>query len=116
MKNVIEKIKKSQSMAVLTHINEDPDTLASAFAFCSVIHSLNKEAVCYVNERPQKMFDFIGGDYVVYTDDVKHNHDLCVCIDCGDIGRLGDRKKIFDEIKNSVNIDHHMTNTLFADL
>lgn len=115
MKNVIEKIKSAKSMAVLTHINEDPDTLGSAFAFCVVMRDLGKEAICYVSQRPQKKFDFIGDDYAVYTDDVKHNHDLCVCIDCGDIDRLGDRRKLFDEINNSVNIDHHMTNTNFAD-
>ena len=115
MKEVIEKIKAAKSVAVLTHISEDPDALGSAFAFCAIMRKLGKSAVCYVSAKPQERHMFIGGDYVIYDKKKTYDHDLCMCLDCGDIKRIGDRIKLFDEIGNTANIDHHKTNTMFAD-
>ena len=53
--------------------------------------------------------------YVLYEKGMETEHDLCACLDCGDLDRIGARKELFDKIGNSVNIDHHMTNTGFAD-
>ena len=117
MREVIEKIKSAHSMALLPHINEDPDALGSCFAFAAAMRTLGKTAVCYTNDDIEDHLKFIGGEYVVYSPDmdVAENYDLCVCLDCGDVERLGDRKRLFDEIGNTVNIDHHYTNTRFAD-
>ncbi len=113
MDKVIEKIKAAKSVAVIPHINEDPDALGSCFAFCEALKSMGKEAICYLSKKPQHRFDFIGGEYTVYDGSIK-DHDLCACLDCGDVKRLGDRKEIFDKIPVSVNIDHHITNDKFA--
>ena len=115
MKAVIEKVTKAKSVAVLTHVSEDPDALGSAFAFCAVLRKMGKTAVCYVSAKPQERHAFIGGDYVIYDKEKTYDHDLCLCLDCGDIKRLGDRIKLFNEIGNTANIDHHKTNTMFSD-
>ena len=115
MEAVTQKIKKAKSVAILTHIGEDPDALGSAFAFCAVLRKMDKTAVCYVSEQPPKRYMFIGGDWAIYDKEKTYDHDLCVCLDCGDIGRLGSRVNLFNEIGNTANIDHHQTNTMFAD-
>ncbi|MCD8391458.1 MAG: bifunctional oligoribonuclease/PAP phosphatase NrnA [Firmicutes bacterium] len=115
MKEVIEKIKAAKSVALFPHINEDPDALCSCGAFCAVLKKMGKKAVCYVNEKPQEHFRFINIDYTIYDETKTYDHDLCLALDCGDIDRLGSRKKLFYEIGNSASIDHHKTNTYFAD-
>ncbi len=37
MQAVIDKIMEAKSVAVLTHLNEDPDTIGSCFAFAKVM-------------------------------------------------------------------------------
>ena len=115
MHDVIEKLKSAHSAAVLPHINEDADALGSCFALSEILRGMGIEAVVYVSEIPEKRLDFIGGDYEVYDETKTYNHDLCVCLDCADLKRLGSRKKLFDEIGNTVNIDHHVTNDGYAD-
>lgn len=115
MDRVIEKINNAKSIAVFPHINEDGDALGTCFAFAAVMKRLGKEAVVYVNEIPEKRLEFMGTDYVVYDEDKTYYHDLCACLDCGDLQRIGRRVKLFEEIGNSINIDHHKTNTNFAD-
>lgn len=111
---VIEKINVAQSIAVLGHINEDPDSIGSCFAFAMMMRKLGKKATVYMSAEPEKRLGFMGDDYVVYTGGELPSYDLCAVIDCGDINRLGERIKIFEDAKNTVSIDHHHTNTYFA--
>lgn len=116
MKKVIEKIEKANSVAVFPHTDEDPDALCSCFAFCEVLRAMGKTAVCYTGEPIEKHLEFIGGEYEIYDKTRTYDHDLAVCLDCGDMERLSERVKLFNEIGSSVNIDHHRTNTNFADI
>lgn len=115
MDKVAEKIRAAKSIAVMGHVNSDPDSIGSCFAFAHMMRLEGKRAVVYFNEQPEDRLRFMGDDYVIYNGTNAEDHDLCVCLDCGDMGRLGDRKAIFDKIANSVSIDHHRTNTYFAD-
>ena len=72
MQAVIDKIMEAKSVAVLTHLNEDPDTIGSCFAFAKVMRKLGKEATVYVNGRIESRLAFIGDDYVLYQEGMKH--------------------------------------------
>lgn len=116
MQAVIDKIMNAKSVAILPHVNEDPDALGSCFAFAKAMRLMGKTAHIYVSGRIEARLAFIGNDYTMYTEDTAFDgHDLCVCLDCGDEGRLGDRKAIFETVGNTVNIDHHFTNDCYAD-
>lgn len=115
MQAVIDKIIKAKSVAVLPHVNEDADALGSCFAFAKMLRKMGKKATVYVSGTVESRLDFIGIDYVIYDEKEEYDHDLCVCIDCGDLDRITNRRTLFDKIGNSINIDHHMTNTNFAD-
>lgn len=114
MQKVIDKINNSKSVAILAHINEDADALGSSYAMARVLRSLGKEAVCYVSE-PDGHLGFLNPEYTVYEEGMEKKHDLCIGLDCGDEYRFGDRIKIFEAAEVTVNIDHHKTNTYFAD-
>lgn len=114
MKNIISKLNDAQSMIILTHINEDPDALGSSFALAQAMRSIGKKSDICVSGKIETRLDFMGSDYEIYDPNKAYDYDLCVCVDCGDIGRLGDRKTIFDHVKNTISIDHHYSNTYYA--
>lgn len=114
MDKIIEKIKSAQNIAVLGHINEDPDSVGSCFAFAMMMRKIGKNATVYMSAEPERRLGFMGDDYIVYTGEEFPEYDLCAVIDCGDIDRLGERIKIFECAKNTISIDHHHTNTYFA--
>lgn len=115
MQAVIDKIIKAKSVAVFPHVNEDPDAIGSCFAFAKVLRKMGKKVTIYVSGKVEARLAFMGTDYVMYHEGIEHDHDLCACLDCGDIDRITERKSLFEQIGNSVNIDHHLTNTRFAD-
>lgn len=114
MDKIIKKINEGHKIAVLGHVNEDPDSIGSCFAFAQMMRKIGKEATVYMSAEPEKRLAFMGSDYVVYTGEETPEYDLCAVLDCGDIDRLGERKAIFDKAKNTISIDHHHTNTYFA--
>ena len=115
MDKIIAKLNSAKSIAVFPHKNEDPDALGSCFALALALRSIGKEVVIYVSGAVEKRLDFMGHDYVAYDCDVQYEHDLCVCVDCGSLERIGERAELFNQIGNTVNVDHHYSNTLFAD-
>ena len=116
MNKIIDIIKQSSKIAILTHISEDADALCSAEALLEGLKSLNKNVQIYVNDTPESRLRFLDLNYIVYNeDDVSDDFDLCICLDCGDLNRLGSRVKIFEDSNITVNIDHHYTNPGYAD-
>lgn len=115
MEKIISKIRNSKSIAVLPHINEDPDALGSCFAFVKAVRAMGKTATVYVSGKIEKRLDFMGNDYEIYDPDAQYNHDLCVCLDSGELDRIGERQKLFLSIGNTINIDHHYSNPRYAD-
>ncbi len=115
MDNIIEKLKNSKHAAVMAHISEDPDALGSCFAMCCALRALGNEPVCYLSDKPDEGLGFIGNDFVVYDGTNAVEHDLCVCLDSGDLKRLDTRVDIFNKCPVTLNIDHHYTNDRYAD-
>lgn len=112
--NIIKLINNSENVAILTHISEDADALGSAAAFAFAVRNFGKKADIYVSEKPEDRLSVIGESFIVYDGD-DGKYDLCVCLDCGDMARLGERTKIFEAAEHTINIDHHYTNPKYAE-
>lgn len=113
MKKLSEVIQKSNRIAILGHISEDADSVGSSLAMKRVLSNMGRKADVIFSAPLEKRLGFIGAEGL-FLDDVKEEYDLCICLDCGDIGRLGERRSVFDSAKATLSIDHHITNTNFA--
>jgi len=59
---------------------------------------------------------FAGREFVRIYDEKPDKYELVIALDTGDLQRLGKRVEIFNDADMTVNIDHHPTNTYFAQL
>lgn len=116
MNDVIELILKSQKINIIAHEDEDADSVGSCFAMKLALKSLGKEAECCFSSPTEKRIAFLGSDYTVFDENTDYTADLCICLDCGDIKRTGSRIKVLESAKNTLSIDHHETNTNFAEV
>ena len=116
MKNkIIKLINAADSIVILAHDNEDADAVGSCNAMKHALLTLGKSAVCIFSDTLEHRLGFMDEGYLVY-DEKNTEYDLCICLDCADITRIGKRKVIFDNAKNTICIDHHITNKGFADI
>lgn len=111
---IIDILRTKQTFAILPHINPDADAMGSCYAVKHALEAMGKRAVVYIEEALPAYLSFLYGESTVFTQ--AEPFDVCLCIDCGDLGRTGARSVMIETAKVSVNIDHHYANTNFAQI
>ena len=117
MQQIAERIKRAKSVLIMTHMRPDGDALGSALALFSALKKLNiRGQVCVESDIPSNL-RFIQGVEIIAKKPTE-SYDLLVTVDCSDEQRLGDLLSEFGKAKreriDTVNIDHHISNTRFA--
>ena len=113
-----EIIKDKKLIGIAGHVRPDGDCAGSTLAVYNYIKDnySDKDVRLYLEPIPNifkfmKRADQIRSDYA--DDDV---FDLFIALDCGDLGRLGNAAKYFENAKSTLCIDHHASNSSFADI
>ena len=111
--NIISKINSSKKIIIFTHESPDGDAIGSSLAVYLSLKQLNKD-VDVVCDKYSRVFNFM--EPVKYIkNEVKGKYDLAICLDCATKNRLYDPNNIFDKCDYTVSIDHHASNTYYAD-
>jgi phosphoesterase RecJ-like protein len=122
--NIIAAIKNAKTAVVTAHVNPDGDTLASMLALAKILESFGLETVHRV------MHDEVPSFYKFFPDQEKvlcsmkdidrekflDEYDISFSCDCGSVQRLGSAGIIWQKAKLTCNVDHHLSNPLYADL
>ena len=110
-------IEDKNVIGIAGHVRPDGDCVGSTLAVYNYIKDNypEKDVRIYLEPIPNifkflKRADEIRSDY---KDDVVF--DLFIAEDCGDLGRLGNAAKYFENAKSTLCIDHHVSNSSFAD-
>lgn len=115
MTTLEQMLEGTESVAILGHIRPDGDCLGSTLGLYNYlrINYPDIRTAVYLEEASSK-FSYLNG-----FDEIRHaadgeRYDLCVCLDCGDMGRLGEFSSLLEDAGKSLCMDHHVTNTRFA--
>lgn len=112
--NIKNAIEKANTIVILTHESPDGDAVGSSLAMKLALKQLGKEADVIIPEYPRTYKFLPDVDNIKTESDIK-NYDLAIALDCGDIKRLNGFVNYFDDAKETIEIDHHNMNTMFAD-
>ena len=112
--NILEEIKKAETILVLAHENPDGDAIGSCLAMKSALKQLGKNADVIIREFP-RAFDFLPGREDVKTDSDIKEYDLVISLDCADFKRLVGNE-YFEKAKQTIVIDHHGSNKMYGDI
>ena len=115
MDKIIELINTAKKCAIIPHVKADGDAIGSCLAMRAMLRRMGKEAVIYAEEPVEKRLEFLNDDIAVIYDGEPADCDTCIVLDCGDLGRVSAREPIFNAALHTINIDHHKTNTFFAE-
>lgn len=118
MNIVLKEIMKGKHRVALGgHVRPDGDCIGS----CMGLYLYLKEQ--YPSVETDVYLEAVPDAYRIIegTGDVKTQinendiYDLFICLDCGDRNRLGFSLPLFESAKETVCIDHHISNEAFAD-
>ncbi len=119
--NEIEKIKKlinqSKKILITTHINPDGDGIGSGLALMNCL-TKQKKKVFFINRDPlPKIYKFLpGSSKVKSSKKIIDTFDLAIILECPELERTGNIIDFKKQVKYSINIDHHIGNTMYANL
>lgn len=114
MEQMVSKILSSDSILLFPHIHMDGDCLGSAVAMCLGLRSLGKEAHVVIEDDIPANLAFLENGCCTYDLDILKEPDICMTIDCAEIGRFLMRKELFLKGKATMCVDHHSTSRAFA--
>lgn len=117
LKKIAQAIISAGRIAILPHISADGDAVGSSLALALALSHMGKTAIVFMEENISFVYSFLPGKELsqVYTEqDSSIRFDMVIAADCGDENRMGKRNVIFNNTAVTVNIDHHPTNTNFA--
>jgi phosphoesterase RecJ-like protein len=110
---VAEKIRQSQSVTILSHLNPDADAVGTALGIYALLRKNTNKRVEVVNgsKALPRHLDFLYG-FEKIKHKIEYDESLVIACDCGSLDRLG-----FDlEGRDIINIDHHQSNTLYGSI
>ncbi|MDD5018763.1 MAG: bifunctional oligoribonuclease/PAP phosphatase NrnA [Eubacteriales bacterium] len=115
LSDIKKAIGIAENILIIAHIQPDGDTLGSCFALKAVLDSMGKNSdICCESDMPQRYAELFPKQLLLQPQGIDKNYDLAVAVDCADKSRLGKAQKAFKRAKNTINIDHHVTNDQFA--
>jgi len=121
MNTLLDIIKKTQTVAIISHLGPDGDTLGSMLGLKFILKQFShiKKTDCIILGKIPEVYDFLPGAKSVKTafdESLLDKYDLAISVDCAAEDRLAEALCIFKKAKFSINIDHHKTNKGFGSL
>ena len=111
-KKAWEKIKNSDNIVLIAHINPDGDALGSSLSLYPILKEMKKNVKVFNASKPLPQYlDFLPG-FEKITNRFPKKMDLMISFDCGSFDRLG----IEEKPPFLINIDHHISNTNYGDI
>ena len=129
LKRIADEIKEAQNIVLTIHINSDGDCIGAALALMLILDRYNKKnfsdeiykmknvRLVLDDKLPKFMGHFKERALVEYYPNFKMKDiDLLIAIDSANIERIGNVAELRKDAKKMINIDHHISNTNYADI
>lgn len=115
---IIDELKKFSSYAIIAHVSPDGDALGSSLGLYNALKSIGKYAEVFIDDDLPSHYSYLPGFNQVNSHEYdEKEYDKIIILDCGDIERCGRFKDFVLENKSkAINIDHHISNTKFAEI
>lgn len=118
LNGVLSAIHTCPSIALISHIMPDGDTMGSALALAMHLRASGKRVALFCEHPVPHACRFLD-----MSDAFRHpgswdpeteKYPLVIAVDCSDLLRLGSCRPIYDSAERTVNIDHHISNQRYA--
>lgn len=117
IQNLLQAIEQARRIALIMHISPDGDTCGTSLALRRAFSIVGKETYVFCEDAAPKNHQVLhGADSIMPPLATAEAFDLAIAVDVGDLGRMGSCAGIFHAAKRNAQIDHHGTNTHYAEI
>lgn len=110
-------LDNSKNILLSAHVSPDGDALGSLLSMTMGLRSLGYNAKALKVDKTPDYLNFIPNlDLLVDVESIDEEADMFIVLDCSTVDRIGDGARLYSKAKNTVVIDHHVSNANFADI
>lgn len=113
---IVEAIKASETICVVGHVRPDGDCIGSQLGLTLALMNAGKNVTCWNQDTLPAKLAFLDPKKLIQTPEKGRQFDCVIATDCASLERLGTAAECINERKLFINIDHHASNTRYADI
>ncbi|MCX7883925.1 MAG: bifunctional oligoribonuclease/PAP phosphatase NrnA [Caloramator sp.] len=109
-------LKDYNDFAIVSHVSPDGDSIGSMLGLFNTLKDFGKSVDLFVDDILPEKYSFLTGFEHIKRYNTGSKYSCLIILDCGDVDRLGELKSLLNSSDIIINIDHHISNTLFGDI
>jgi bifunctional oligoribonuclease and PAP phosphatase NrnA len=113
---IIEAIQQSQTICVVGHMRPDGDCIGSQLGLALALENQGKEVKVWNQDAVPQKLAFLDPRKMFQTPKKGFSFDCVIATDSASLERIGVVQECIQERKVFINIDHHQSNTRYADI
>ena len=117
---IIESVKTARRILVSSHLDPDGDSIGSQLALKGWLMDLAKEVRIINQGKIPSKYLFLDEEKAIEDFDsakaIDWSADLIFVLECPNLERIGEAKKLLKEGAKVINLDHHPDNSFFGDI
>lgn len=113
----LQFVNEAETVAIAGHVRPDGDCVGSCLGLYNYLteNTKGKQIDVYLESVPAAFSFLKNTDRALSVVKQGEQYDLFIALDCGSRDRLGFTEELFASAKHTVSIDHHISNTMFAE-
>lgn len=117
-KTMWDLVKQANSIGIAGHIRPDGDCIGSCIALYQYIKKEypSKKIRVYFETIPESFRYLFEKENLAVGFENMEQVDLFFSVDCSDLERLGPAEKLFHEATHTICVDHHISNSGYAEV
>lgn len=116
IQRILDGIRESERICVVGHVRPDGDCIGSQIGLALALKNQGKKVVCWNQDPMPKKLAFLDPDKLLQRPEKGREFDCVIATDCASFERLGTIAACIGDRKLFINIDHHASNTRYADI
>lgn len=116
VRRIIDSIREAKSVCVVGHVRPDGDCIGSQLGLALALKNEGKRVRCWNEDAVPQKLRFLDTEKVFEKPHAGENFDCVIATDCASFERLGKAGPHIQDRKLFINIDHHESNTRYADI
>ncbi len=116
VERILEALREARTVCIVGHIRPDGDCIGSQLGLAHALEGAGKEVTVWNEDVVPDKLRFLDPDRRVRKPQAGQRFDVVVATDCASLERLGRVGEHIGQRSLFINIDHHASNTKYADI
>jgi phosphoesterase RecJ-like protein len=113
---ILEVIRENKTFCIVGHVRPDGDCIGSQLGLAMALRNEGKKVFCWNEDVVPQKYKFLNPDGLFQKLKRGLKFDCVIAVDCASFERLGKTSECVADRKIFINIDHHESNTRYADI